>query len=307
MAESADLWTEYWRTGPIAACTEQFPQEVGREIGRHWEAAFAALPHRARILDIATGNGAVLALARKVAGPTKTFTAIGVDKADIDPARRAGPGPMRFFSVDFRGGVDAEALPFPDRTFDLVTSQFGIEYADFTAALEQACRVCRGALRILVHARDSVVVRQNAAQTEQALWLERDLAVFDAVRAYIRMPNAESTDRLRHAAAELRARAAEIENPDMLRRIGADFGRLLRIAPHYNRSEAEAMIDGMQKRVRDHAARMHALAVAARSKQDMQDAARLVRARAFADARVDAQRQRGSGRLVAWWLRADRL
>src|SRR4051794_25311956 len=91
-----------------------------------------------RVLDVATGSGnAAIAAARL------GCTVVGIDYVPslLDRARkRAAAESLR---VEFLEG-DAEALPFPDASFDAVTSVFGTMFApDHLRAAEELLRVCR--------------------------------------------------------------------------------------------------------------------------------------------------------------------
>jgi SAM-dependent methyltransferase len=80
------------------------------------EAGLDSLTSRpARVLDVGTGTGAV---ARLVAARLPEAEIEGVDVSDrmIDEARRLSDSPRVRFQV-----ADAEKLPFPDGSFDLVT------------------------------------------------------------------------------------------------------------------------------------------------------------------------------------------
>ena len=96
-----------------------------------------------RVLDIACGSGnAALIAARRYCDVT------GIDyvPALIDRAkqRAAADG----VSVDFRV-ADAQALPFPDASFDVVVSCFGIMFApDQGKAAAELLRVCKPGGRI---------------------------------------------------------------------------------------------------------------------------------------------------------------
>jgi SAM-dependent methyltransferase len=93
----------------------------------------------ARVLDIATGTGIV---ARKLAfrlGPGGAVTGLDVSPGMLAVARdRAASEGAGIAWVEGR----AEALPFPDGAFDLVTCQFGLMFfADRDAAMTEAHRV----------------------------------------------------------------------------------------------------------------------------------------------------------------------
>jgi SAM-dependent methyltransferase len=87
-----------------------------------------------RWLDVATGTGAVAWLAAERGAET-----VGIDIAPrmIERARRRGDG------VRFDVG-DAQALPYDDASFDVVSSSFGVIFApSHEAVARELARVCR--------------------------------------------------------------------------------------------------------------------------------------------------------------------
>ena len=96
-----------------------------------------------RVLDVAAGNGnATLAAARRFARVTSTdYVPALLEKGR---ARAAAEG----LAVDFRE-ADAEALPFPDASFDVALSTFGVMFApDQARAAAEIRRVVRPGGRI---------------------------------------------------------------------------------------------------------------------------------------------------------------
>ena len=95
------------------------------------------------VIDIAAGNGnATLAAARRFASVTSTdYVPALLDKGR---ARAMAEG----LFVDFRE-ADAEALPFPDASFDAALSTFGVMFTpDHVRAANEMLRVVRGGGRI---------------------------------------------------------------------------------------------------------------------------------------------------------------
>jgi len=88
-----------------------------------------------RVLDVACGTGI---LAREVAsrtGPSGHIAGLDPSPGMLGVARRLAP------AVEWRQGV-AESLPFPDRSFDAVVSQFGLMFfTDRRQALREILRV----------------------------------------------------------------------------------------------------------------------------------------------------------------------
>jgi SAM-dependent methyltransferase len=96
-----------------------------------------------RVLDVATGNGnAALAAARR----WSDVTGIDYVPALLDEGRARAAGER--LPISFAEG-DAEAIPFPDGSFDVVLSTFGVMFsADQEQAAAELRRVCRPAGRI---------------------------------------------------------------------------------------------------------------------------------------------------------------
>jgi ubiquinone/menaquinone biosynthesis C-methylase UbiE len=96
-----------------------------------------------RVLDVAAGNGnATLAAARRFASVTST---------DYVPAlleRGRGRAIAEGLDVTFET-ADAEALPYPDASFDVILSTFGVMFApDHDKSAAEMMRVCRPGGRI---------------------------------------------------------------------------------------------------------------------------------------------------------------
>jgi ubiquinone/menaquinone biosynthesis C-methylase UbiE len=96
-----------------------------------------------RVLDVACGNGnAALAAARRFSD----VSAIDYVPALLEQGRDRARGDR--LPVAFQLG-DAEAIPFPDSTFDVVLSTFGVMFsANQQQAAAELARVCRSGGRI---------------------------------------------------------------------------------------------------------------------------------------------------------------
>lgn len=91
-----------------------------------------------RWLDVATGTGEI---AVRAAAAGASVVGLDLAPALIKTARRR----MSQAGVDVRFEVgDAERLPYPDASFDVVSSSFGVMFApDHGAAAAELARVCR--------------------------------------------------------------------------------------------------------------------------------------------------------------------
>jgi SAM-dependent methyltransferase len=197
-------WRDYWKADCAASCEPENPA-TARQIALLWQGWFANFPDGSRILDIATGNGIVLAHAAAAArAQRRHFSLTGIDQADIDPRRYLRSLDPDLYRAQFIGEVTAEALPFADRSFEIVVSQYGLEYADLEPALDEVARVVTagGALVWLAHADGSEIVRQHRGQALELDYLLADGGPVTAMERYVAALGAGQE--LRGAAATLR-------------------------------------------------------------------------------------------------------
>ena len=97
-----------------------------------------------RVLDVACGTGALTAAVAGRVGPDGAVVGLDLNPEMLEVARRKSP------RIDWRE-APAEALPFPDATFDAVVSQFGLMFfTDRAAALGEMWRVLRPGGRLAV-------------------------------------------------------------------------------------------------------------------------------------------------------------
>jgi ubiquinone/menaquinone biosynthesis C-methylase UbiE len=163
----SSAWKNYWREDRLAACMPDDPA-ASATIERHWRAFFESLEPGSRLLDVATGNGVLLVWAAQAA-PDSGLQSVGVDLADIDPQRFLPQHRDLLQGVRFLGNTAAEALPFENGEFDVLISQYGIEYAELDAAMSEAARVLRpgGQLYCLAHSGNSSIAAQGRRQLRE--------------------------------------------------------------------------------------------------------------------------------------------
>jgi SAM-dependent methyltransferase len=127
-----------WASGDYAVIGNTL-QIVGELLS---EAADVRSVHR--VLDVAAGNGnATLAAARRFASVTSTDYVPALLERGRQRAEAEGLSNVRFEVAD------AEALPYPDASFDVVLSSFGVMFApDHERIAAEMSRVCRSGGRI---------------------------------------------------------------------------------------------------------------------------------------------------------------
>ncbi len=172
-------WNTYWTRGFLHSCPTSFQGNYSGAIGEYWREAFRALPAEARIVDLASGNGALPRMLLEQRGVEVEVDA--VDAAQLRPDWLASGSAG---NVRFHPGVWMEDLPFAAASFDAVLSQFGIEYAERPAAWQEALRVLKpgGALYWVMHHRASVFAQVAAEESEAYEWLVQGNGLLEAAR-----------------------------------------------------------------------------------------------------------------------------
>lgn len=112
------------------------------------DAAGVAPGHR--VLDVACGTGILAREAAVRVGPTGSVVGVDIGSGMLAVAKELAP------SIEWRECA-AESLPYPDRSFDAVVSQFGLMFfSDRSGALRQMIRVLKPGGRLAVAVWDSL-------------------------------------------------------------------------------------------------------------------------------------------------------
>ena len=225
-----EAWSSYWAGGALHSCIGSYVGNYAGAIGDFWQARFQGLRTGYRVLDLATGNGALPLLLHEHAGAGKKLRIDAVDLAEVAPTWLQ---PSRHPDITFHTGIAMEDLPFMNQSFDLIVSQFGLEYARWPQALREILRVgkAEGSVALVLHHADSVLVRVGKAElANQQLLLEADglLHAAGAIIPWIARArsgatdmqgNADALDCRQHYNQAMNRLAEEIETspvPDLL-------------------------------------------------------------------------------------------
>lgn len=200
---SEAAWAAFWRAGgagPESGCLPRALAGIDAAQRRIWQDAARPLRRGDRVLDLATGDGAVLG---KILSLRADLSLIGVDSSTTLPRGPKG--------AVLRAGVAMENLPFKDGSFDLVTSQFGFEYGDTQRIGGEIARILRagGAFHCLVHHADGPIVAHNATRLGSLGWAAMESGLLDRARALVRARssvNLPTPPSFREATAEARRR-----------------------------------------------------------------------------------------------------
>ena len=226
-------WTRYWAEGGLHSLGTSFAGNYADSMGTFWQGQFALCDPTQHILDIGCGNGPLAKLLIDL-DPDKGPSWTGIDLANPSPLWLAQQTEVVQSRLHFRGGVLAEELPFADQSFDLVVSQFGIEYSDLSRSQAEVVRVLKpkGRIALLVHHAQSlpVIVSRHEMRhldfldrlefmsiTEQMIPFMAKLAEVDGKKALLNDRAAmETRKRFDEAQAAIERRAATEPIPDLL-------------------------------------------------------------------------------------------
>lgn len=157
-------WTAYWASGVLHSCAGSYLGNYSGPIGAFWRQCFSRLKPDARVLDLASGNGALPLMLWQYVDGRCAFRIDAIDMASIAPAWYV---PEKYPEITLHSGIRMESLPFKSG-FDLIISQYGLEYADWPMVLNEVLRVRRegGELAFVMHHADSVLVRVGRVEME---------------------------------------------------------------------------------------------------------------------------------------------
>ncbi len=307
-------WRHYWRENRLAACVPDNPDSAAA-IEAHWAGFFAQLPHGKRVLDVATGNGVLLvwgARAAQAAGRELTLT--GIDLADIDPARFLPEHRGDLAAARFIGKTPAESLPFADGSFDVVVSQYGLEYADLERALNEAGRVLAagGQLHWLAHGSDSIVVAQGRARLLEIDLLLDSEGPFAAMRTYLKAcarnrKVSRATHALTRALRRAEAHCAANPSASLVRQLCGGILETANRMEKYHPADVERWLDENLARLRGQRQRTRDLLSACLSGRRLERVERALAGAAWSGAEISALKVGAAGDTVGQLIHAVRL
>lgn len=318
--QRSEIWSRYWATGASHSCAGSFGLHYGGAIGAWWRQVFEGLQADERVLDLATGSGAVLQLALKFC-TSQDVQLRGVDAGKVVPAWLTSLEPRQGARVRIDLGVRTENLPFADQSYELVTSQFGIEYTDLRRSLAEVRRVLcpGGSLRCVLHHVNSQSVQLARVEVDHIRWLLATGGLLDVVEqlcepfAQAATPQGRAALSQSHSANLLRERFNQLQDertqrvhasicPDVLNEASNAVGQIFRTATEQGAAAARTRVQALAQTWRDSEFRLCELIEHALTNQLLQDLVLQLQSQGFD---TSAGPLTDAGRLMGWWLRAD--
>jgi len=147
-------WNNYWQQGYITSFGSKFKDNYVGIIEKTWLNFFNNISSKSKILDVATGNGAVLDLVLSHMPAECKAELIGVDYSQVKNIDS---------KIKLISEVNVENLPFDNASFTHVSSQYGIEYSDLGKSIPEVSRILRkfGEFQFVCHCKGSVILAEN--------------------------------------------------------------------------------------------------------------------------------------------------
>lgn len=223
-----------------------------------------------RIVDVASGNGAVAEYAQAAFEGLPDLTCLDVSASAIAALRERFPAADAIVA-------DAAAIPLASAAFDVVTSQFGVEYAGLDA-IDEVARLAAvgGRLALLMHHRGGSIYRECSAGADaiermrESGFIPRAAAMFETGFAACRGADRAPYDA---AAAELAPAVRELEAimtahgmrvaGGLVARLYDDVATVHEGIAQYEPSEVLAWLDRLDVETRAFRGRMAAMCDAA--------------------------------------------
>lgn len=276
---------------------------------------FVATNPAGKVLDIGTGNGAVIEYLSQAPG-VKLENAICVDVS----AAAINIVQERFPAV---AGVvaDAKSIPLENGQYDLITSQFGIEYAG-AAAIDEAIRLLApgGSLLFLLHIQPGYLYEECtvAADSLQRVAKSRlvPLAVdfftagFAAVQGDDRAPYESAARDLNPAIKELEAIMTEHGEHvagDTLIYLHSTLQNMHSRIQHYKPDDVFTWLEAIGKELDEHEQRMLSMRDAAMDEEAFKTLCSSIESRGLKIEKAMPLQIKGEQLPVAWMLQATRV
>lgn len=313
-SQVADSWDTYWHgTGNIGAFSSGGVNHP--LILKFWDELLANIEHHdkaEKLLDIASGNGAVVERAlASFSENAVEITCIDVSEAAIDNIRDRFP--------QVKGIVtDAREIPLESGGYDIVTSQFGVEYAGIRAINEAARMVASGGqLALMLHNQQSSIHQECVeslaaiAQLQSCAFIPAAIEMFDAgfkaVRGADREPYETAAKKLAPAISALedimRQYGQQVAG-ETISRLYNDVDQIHQRIQHYEPTEILGWLGRMDGELDAYAGRMSSMSESAIDGEAFERICDDLRNQGFTIERAEALTISGQDQPLAWVLMA---
>ncbi|GJL90980.1 class I SAM-dependent methyltransferase [Hyphococcus sp.] len=303
----AEHWQAYWQTAGAgsAAVSGDAPGDLFDWQWRDFFSRSFTSRQHPTLLDLACGAGVVTGRAIEAGAHTGSLLC-GVDYASAAAAAlNQKPAPSGYVVSGVAASVNQ--LPFLSGSFDIVVSQFGLEYAGLDA-FREAARILAagGSAQFITHYKDGGIDRECSANAHTlTAIIESDL--FELAIAVIRGFAPEATDRQLHTVLvglKSHLDGEPLAAKQMLSRLLPDVATLLSRRQAYGEVEALGWLAAMRNEVMLYADRMNAMTASAIGADGVKIAAELLASHGAVVESPAPLMPQGRSVPAAWLLRA---
>ncbi len=312
----ASAWDDHWSKSSdessFTGNADTHPVLVGA-----WAELFSRFSHRTndfRFIDIATGGGIVVRCAYDAFGDNMpSASALDISGQAIDRLTARYP--------DVGGVVaDAASIPLDSCSFDLVTSQFGIEYAGISAVYEAARLVSDdGYLALILHCRPGGIHAECSSSLKaidrlrQSKFIPRATDMFKAGFATFK-----GADSHRYKSATHKFRAAYRVTEQLVSKYGAGVasGMIVRLRndteqirqrlPNHDLNDVMTWLGQFNEELLAYRGRMKSMTEAAIDQHGLEDVVANLSASGFTITETKPLIDATDQNQLAWWLVAQR-
>ncbi len=315
-AQIANNWDTYWHgTGDIGAYSSGGVNHPA--ILTFWDEFFQGVEQgytKPKIIDIASGNGAVVERALATFGDElPDFTCLDVSDAAITNIRERFP--------QVKGLVtDARCIPLDSGSFDIATSQFGVEYAGLEAINEAARLLANGGrLALLLHSQAGSIHRECMESLDATVRLQESRFIpyaiemfdagFKAVRGADRAPYDAAGKQFAPAIGALEAIMEQYGQHvagDTIARLYNDVGQIHQEIQHYEPAEVLDWLSRMDGELDAYAGRMSSMSDSAIGSDTFEQICDGLRSRDYTIERAEPLMAPDQDLPLAWVLVATR-
>ncbi|MEM1087200.1 MAG: class I SAM-dependent methyltransferase [Pseudomonadota bacterium] len=294
-------WSNYWQGREGDATGALTGVESDRELQAYWSTVLSSGSYDAAFLDLACGAGTVLKQAASL-GYTN-LTGLDISPEAINVLKNDIPIAKTLIASASKTGLS-------DKTFNLVVSQFGLEYAGARAALSEAARLTapHGRIETVMHMTGGAIEMEvqghsdHCAELLASGFIEKASALF--IGAY--QKNTTDAQTLMDEMSTARDRLSRLIKPNQ-RSLAAHLlsgtAQLWEKRAAYALEDITGWLSGMKAEIEAYKSRMDSMISAALDQNELRACANVLQAQGFL---VQTRPLSLSGAEAAWALSAHR-
>ncbi|MCO7225023.1 hypothetical protein [Pleionea sp. CnH1-48] len=204
MTNFDSAWSDFWSEGNLSSLNTTFDDGYDGSIKQMWNDSFVKLDDNARLLDLCSGNGSILKLAIEFCQTNEKslelngIEAAKVSESTIQELKESHQGIFNFYS-------ETKVEKFvSEKQYSLVTSQYGIEYTDWSETLPLVANLLKqdGEAAFFIHTDSSIVyniAQDELVQFEKIMSLKFFVALKKLVREMGDLTRPEDVEKLKQS------------------------------------------------------------------------------------------------------------